>query len=227
MNNSNNNINRNNNKKSFITKNNMEFSLRKYTTSDFQLMKDSAEEGDVVAQYALGDIYLQGRGVTPNITEAKKWLLMAANKGYLLAQYQLSYCLYYITEEYAEAYKWAKCAADQFDIESIALLSTMYFRGHGVVQNDKAAFSNAEYAALRGDSIAQNNLAYFYYLGLVVGKDELMAFALWSLSVQAGNKQATTNYMMAKDNLNHIQIKAAKKIQKTVISQIKENKKDK
>jgi TPR repeat protein len=152
---------------------------------------------------------------------------MAANKGYLLAQYQLSYCLYYITEEYAEAYKWAKCAADQFDIESIALLSTMYFRGHGVVQNDKAAFSNAEYAALRGDSIAQNNLAYFYYLGLVVGKDELMAFALWSLSVQAGNKQATTNYMMAKDNLNHIQIKAAKKIQKTVISQIKENKKDK
>ena len=115
----------------------------------------------------------------------------------------------------------------KFDIESIALLSTMYFRGHGVVQNDKAAFSNAEYAALRGDSIAQNNLAYFYYLGLVVGKDELMAFALWSLSIQAGNKQATTNYMMAKDNLNHIQIKAAKKIQKTVIAQIKENKKDK
>lgn len=216
------------NKIKFLKNNSAEkYTLRKYTASDFHLLKDTAEEGDVVAQFALGDIYLQGQGVTKNSTEAKKWLLLAANKGYLPAQYQLSYCLYYITKEYAEAYKWAKCAAEQLDIDSISLLSTMYFKGHGVAQNDKEAFSNAEYAALRGDSIAQNNLAYFYYIGLIVEEDKLMAFALWSLSVQAGNYQAVTNYMMANDNLTHIQIKAAKNIKKTVIAQIKVNMKAK
>jgi hypothetical protein len=46
------------NKIKFLKNNSAEkYTLRKYTASDFHLLKDTAEEGDVVAQFALGDIY--------------------------------------------------------------------------------------------------------------------------------------------------------------------------
>ena len=51
----------------------------------------AAEQGFAVAQFKLGEIYLDGLGVPQNHTEAVRWLRMAAEQGDTQAQFKLGY----------------------------------------------------------------------------------------------------------------------------------------
>lgn len=50
---------------------------------------ERAEQGDVDAQFYLGECYYYGRGVEKSLTEAKKWYQEAAAQGYEQAQQML------------------------------------------------------------------------------------------------------------------------------------------
>ena len=56
---------------------------------DFETVKSTAENGDVYAQYNLGVMYAEGRGVAQNEVEAAKWYHMAAKQKHPLAQKKL------------------------------------------------------------------------------------------------------------------------------------------
>lgn len=80
--------------------------------------RKQAEQGDTVAQTALGGIYWNGDGVAMNKTEAVKWYRKAAEQEYAKAQYALG--LAYIigngvAEDKVEAVKWFRKAAEQGD----------------------------------------------------------------------------------------------------------------
>lgn len=47
---------------------------------------ESGQQGNVDAQYALGLLFLSGKGVLPNEEEARKWFARAANGGHADAQ---------------------------------------------------------------------------------------------------------------------------------------------
>lgn len=74
-----------------------------------------ADQGDAVAQYNLGLLYLDGHGVPQNIAEAANWFRRAAEQDYTQAQHNLG-AMYGsgqgVKRDYVQAYKWLNlCAA--------------------------------------------------------------------------------------------------------------------
>ena len=54
-----------------------------------QKIRRDAEQGDVDAQYNLGDMYYHGKGVPQNYTEAMEWFRLSAEQGFAKAQFAL------------------------------------------------------------------------------------------------------------------------------------------
>jgi uncharacterized protein len=52
-------------------------------------LRQRAEQGDVIAQYLLGSVYLLGQGVTQDYAESVRWLRRAADQGHPAAQFVL------------------------------------------------------------------------------------------------------------------------------------------
>lgn len=57
-----------------------------------QLLKPLAEKGDPKAQYALGNMYRDGEGVTQNRDEALKWYNRAGDQGYVPPEIPVPCC---------------------------------------------------------------------------------------------------------------------------------------
>ena len=68
-----------------------------------------AEQGDAAAQYALGWMYRQGRGVVQNEKEAVTWFRKAAEQGDASAQHNLGWMYENgrgVVQDYKEAVTW-------------------------------------------------------------------------------------------------------------------------
>ena len=104
----------------------------------FEATKKAAERGDANAQFFLGDMYDNGRGVSENDAEAVKWYRKAADQGLAEAQLLLG-GMYYIgkgvPKDDAEAVKWARKAADQGWGFAQYELGMMHLMGEGVQKN--------------------------------------------------------------------------------------------
>ena len=75
-----------------------------------------AQDGDVDAQYSVGDAYYYGEGVEQDYAEAVKWYRLAAEQGNANAQYSLGYAYYNsegVEQDFAETVKWWQMAAEQ------------------------------------------------------------------------------------------------------------------
>jgi uncharacterized protein len=86
-----------------------------YATA-LRLLRELADQGNDRAQFKLGGMYDDGRGVAQNDAEALKWYRLAADQGYGNAQYNLG--LMYgkgqgVPQNYLEAAKWFGKAAEQ------------------------------------------------------------------------------------------------------------------
>ena len=64
-----------------------------YTTA-VKWWKRAAQQGDVYAQYNLGQMYEEGKGVAQNYSEATKWYQHSAEQGYVDAQVMLGMMYY-------------------------------------------------------------------------------------------------------------------------------------
>lgn len=97
-----------------------------------------AEQGIAVAQFAIGVMYSDGRGVAKDPVEGNKWSLKAAEQGLALAQLNLgsAYFLGFgIKQDHSEAMKWYRRAAEQGWTQAQFNLGSMYAAGHGVSRN--------------------------------------------------------------------------------------------
>lgn len=84
----------------------------------FASLRKAAEQGDIDAQYKLGNCYYNGNGVSEDKAEAVKWYRKAAEQGNAKAQCKLGWCYYYgegVYKDKAEAIKWYRQAAEQGD----------------------------------------------------------------------------------------------------------------
>jgi hypothetical protein len=86
------------------------------TQDDVMNCRQAAEQGDVISQSRLGEMYLYGKGVSPDYAEAVKWLRKAADQGYVEVYYTLG-CLYEegkgVKQDHDTAVKWFQKAGDQ------------------------------------------------------------------------------------------------------------------
>jgi TPR repeat protein len=85
-----------------------------YTTA-VKEWRPLAEDGDPIAQFNLGLLYLDGHGVPQSYAEAVNWFRRAAEQDYAPAQHNLG-AMYGsgqgVKRDYVQAYKWLNiCAA--------------------------------------------------------------------------------------------------------------------
>ena len=80
----------------------------------FQLIKPEAEKGDAVAQFILGYMYDEGRGVPKDYDEAVKWYSRAAKQGNKEARHNLGLMgdQDQVSKDRAEKEKWHRGATE-------------------------------------------------------------------------------------------------------------------
>lgn len=92
--------------------------LRAYVKGEYDIafreLKPFAAKGQGIAQYALGAMYENGRGVRQDDKKAVKWYRQAADQGVAKAQFNLGgmYGIGWgVPENHVQAYKWLELAA--------------------------------------------------------------------------------------------------------------------
>ena len=139
------------------------FTFRLTIASDLDSLKAAAEQGDATAQFNLGYMYDNGRGVPQNYTEAERWYRMAAEQGNATAQANLGHM--YGTGEGVpkndiEAERWYRMAAEQGNAWAQANLGHMYYNNEGIPKDYVQAYAWFNIAAAQGEKTAKKKLKY-------------------------------------------------------------------
>lgn len=108
-----------------------------YTTA-LKKFKPLAEQGNADAQYNLGIMYRNGRGVSQDYNQAVRWYTMAAEQG--LADAQLNLGVMYdngqgVVQDNKQAVRWYTMAAQNGIPRAQSNLGLMYVNGKGIVQS--------------------------------------------------------------------------------------------
>ena len=122
-----------------------------------------AKNGDAEAQYNVGMIYANGKGVKADLSEAMKWYEKAALQGHIEAQHALgllnTHAGNYIFANPEDSVKWFRAAAEQGHASSQHFLADAYVEGDGVVRNYAEAAKWYQKAAIQGEGMAMHGLA--------------------------------------------------------------------
>jgi TPR repeat protein len=158
--------------------------------------KASAERGNVSAQWDLGVIYQNGRGVDIDYKEALKWFTKAAKNGDKYSQFNLGY-MHYSGQgtpiNKAKSFKWYSLAANQGYIDAMYNVAIAYFNGDGVTQNFNEAYRYYKLSAKKGQKDAQFQLAQMYSSGFGVKKNYITAVKWYEKAALQGHSTATYN----------------------------------
>ena len=155
-----------------------------------------AEQGDADAQFNLGLMYGNGKGVPQDYKQAAYWLKKSAEQGDATAQGNLG--IMYdngngVPQDYKQAVYWFKKSAEQGEARAQAKLGSMYHNGKGVPQDYKQAAYWWKKSAEQGDGFAQHFLGGLYYNGQGVPQNYVRAYVWSSLAAAQGFENAITN----------------------------------
>lgn len=154
----------------------------------------AADQGSAEAQYALGYLYLHGRGVVQDNELAASWIQSAAEQGYAEAQFALA-GLYFagvgVAQDIIEAIRWFRLAAEQGNIDAQVAMGESYYFGDEFFDQD---YEEALYwfllAAEQGSAKAQFYLGDHYLNGYGVLQDHAEAVRWYSLAARQGMERA-------------------------------------
>jgi len=150
-----------------------------------EIFKPLAKQGEARAQYDLGVLYDEGKGVPQDYTEAVRWFRLAAEQGNAKAQYNMA-DMYGkgkgVPQDFKKEAKWYRLAAEQGLARTQYNLGHMYENGRGVPQDYAEALKWYHKAAEQGLVLAQFNLGVMYGNGMGVPQDYVLAYKWLSLS---------------------------------------------
>ena len=155
--------------------------------------RKAAEEGDASAQYKLGYIYHQGKGVPQDFTMATLWFQKAAEQGLASAQFTLGHMYHQgkgVPQDFTMATLWFRKAAERGLASAQFSLGTMYHKGEGVPQDLAMAVLWLQKAAEQGHAPAQFALGHMYRWGKGVPQDYVFAHMWFNLAASSGYKNA-------------------------------------
>lgn len=137
------------------------FTTQRYPIALRKLRYD-AEHGDAAAPYRLYSLYQKGDAIEKSVTEAGKWLRLAAERGAGDAQFWLGVNLLEakegFTENRPEAFKWMALAAEKSAADSLFWLGHMYQKGYGTTRDLDQAEKYFRMADANGRSEAKERL---------------------------------------------------------------------
>jgi TPR repeat protein len=124
----------------------VEEGMEAYQEKDYlkaiEVWRPAAAAGDPAAQYRLGVMYAEGKGVAPNDAEAALWFERAAEQGESMAQYNLAASYVEgtgVRKDMPTAAKWFRRSADQGVALAQLNLGLLYASGAGVPQDNVEA----------------------------------------------------------------------------------------
>ncbi len=148
------------------------------------------KQGDVNAQYKLGDMYLRGKGVERDLQKSIGWYEAAAKQGHVEAPVNLA-AIYHneedgIPKDLRKALKWLKAAAREGHPEAQNRIGYMYYHGEEGLRDFQRAFQWFKAAAKQGHVEAQYSVAHAYYHGKGVPRDPKKALKWLKTAAKGG-----------------------------------------
>jgi hypothetical protein len=143
------------------------------------------------ANYRLGVLTVQGRGVDKDVLEGMRLLTRASEAGHTPAMVDLGVMHNNgigVQVDFAKAAGWYKRAADVGSIAGMVSLGYLYQQGKGVEQNDGVAANLYRQAADLGSPHGIHNLAAMFDRGKGVQRDPERAAELVLQAIEMGNQ---------------------------------------
>jgi TPR repeat protein len=119
----------------------------------------SAEQGNAYAQYSLGQMFRQGKGVSQDYKQAMSWYQKAAEQGFVYAQVNLGMMYNQglgVTQDFAQAVFWFQKAAEQGFTQAQYNLGMMYYKGEGVRKDYVEAYKWHSIAYASGEKLPKD-----------------------------------------------------------------------
>lgn len=163
---------------------------------DLEQLKLLASQGNADAQFNLGWMYADGRGVAKDDAQAVHWFRLAADQRYAPAQNSLGWWLMEgrgVARDYDKAVHLFRLAVDQGNANAQDSLGWMYQNGWGVAQDHATAVHWYRLAAAQGNATAQYNLGMQYREGRGVKKSHADAAHWFHLAATNGHADAQVN----------------------------------
>lgn len=174
--------------------------LHKFDKSTVPDIEQAAEAGDAEAQFKLGALYANGKGVKQDSKAAAQWLRKAAKQGVVAAQTLLGWCYAGgngVSQNPGEAIEWYSQAAEQGDTDAMCSLADLYLEGQpGIEKNVKQALRWYERAANLGHPKAQYQLGKLLAEGEVVQQNDEAAFQWLTLAIMSDSEAAQQELAM-------------------------------
>ena len=117
-----------------------------------------------------------------------------------------------VPQDYAEAVKWFRLAADQGDASAQFNLGFRYYAGEGVPQDYGEAVKWYRLAADQGHASAQNNLGIMYDNGEGVPQNYIQAHMWLNLAGARGDEDSRKARDLVKDKMTPEQIAEAQRL---------------
>lgn len=134
----------------------------RFRSSPLSNYVSAAERGDVIAQYKLGTMYIDGELIDKDVGKGLSWLRRAADLQSVEAQLKLGELLYKgveVDRDFEESAKWFQMAATAGNATAQYLLANMYRKGIGINKDMEMAGKWYQRAADQGHAKARDNLA--------------------------------------------------------------------
>lgn len=163
----------------------------------FKWFEEEAEKGNADAQYYLGIMYENGRGVYKNYKNAAAWYEKATDQGHAEAAYQLGVLHFYgyLAEphpipNHEMAFICFEIAAKQGQVDAQYMVGNMYYYGDGTKKDYNKALEWHEKAAEQGYVMAQDQLGDMYVQKKGTKGDYSKAFQWYRKAAEQGYAKA-------------------------------------
>ena len=117
-----------------------------------------------------------------------------------------------VTQDYAEAMRWYRKAADQGEASAQYNLGVICFKGQGVTQDYAEAMKWFRIAADQGHARAQTGLGRMYEKGRGVTQDYVQALVWYNLAAAQGKKDASKWRDILAEKMTPAQIAEAQRL---------------
>jgi TPR repeat protein len=169
------------------------FHINDFSRARKELLPLANSGSSSTAQYYVGRMYNEGKGVKADWVAAQKWFAQAAASGHVLANYELGRLLYEKNsslENLSLAFIYLSLAAKRDVPDAQYLLGKMYYEGAGVKQNFQTAFQWFSTAGANGSIGAIVKIGLMYRHGQFVRQDYFSAMTWFNRGDLAGDPEA-------------------------------------
>lgn len=159
----------------------------------YRQFESLARRGVPAALFNLASMHLSGEVAKPDLMAARRWLMAAADAGFVTAQFAMGQALEsgrFGDRQLVEAHGWYERAALAGSTEAQVAVATGFYLGRGARKDAVEAARWFREAAKRGDVGAQYLLASMYEQGDGLARDLRLARYWYDVAARNGDEAA-------------------------------------